>query len=370
MPAPLTAPRRLLLTADAVGGVWTYALDLARGLVPYGTRVTLAVLGPAPTPAQRAAAARIPGLALVETGLPLDWVTDDPDDVERAGVALGRLARAHDVDLVQVNSAPLAATGDFGAPLVVACHSCVATWWHTVRGDAPAPDVVRWRTAYAAAALARADLAIAPTHAFAAATQRTYGLPQAPVVVHNGRSIALGPLATGALPRAVFTAGRLWDDAKNVATLDRVAARLAEPVVAAGPLAGPQGHPVRFERLHCTGALCADDVALRLARRPVFVSLARYEPFGLAVLEAAQAGCPLVLADIPTFRELWDGAALFVSPDDDTAAAAALQALLADEGLRRHLGTRARARARRYTLAGMVRGTLAAWAARTPEPVA
>ena len=40
---------------------------------------------------------------------------------------------------------------------------------------------------------------------------------------------------------------------------------------------------------------------------------ALYEPFGLAVLEAAQAGCALVLSDIPTFRELWDGAALFVA---------------------------------------------------------
>ena len=46
---------------------------------------------------------------------------------------------------------------------------------------------------------------------------------------------------------------------------------------------------------------------------------ARYEPFGLAVLEAAQAGCALVLSDIPTFRELWNGAAQFVPPGDDAA---------------------------------------------------
>ena len=41
--------------------------------------------------------------------------------------------------------------------------------------------------------------------------------------------------------------------------------------------------------------------------------MARYEPFGLAVLEAAQAGMRLVLSDIPSFRELWDGAATFVA---------------------------------------------------------
>ena len=34
------------------------------------------------------------------------------------------------------------------------------------------------------------------------------------------------------------------------------------------------------------------------------------------MLEAASAGCPLILGDIPTFRELWDGAAVFVAPDD------------------------------------------------------
>jgi hypothetical protein len=46
-------------------------------------------------------------------------------------------------------------------------------------------------------------------------------------------------------------------------------------------------------------------------RSPVGPSV---EPFGLAVLEAAQAGCPLVLSDLPGFRELWDGAALFRRP--------------------------------------------------------
>ena len=60
-------------------------------------------------------------------------------------------------------------------------------------------------------------------------------------------------------------------------------------------------------------------ISEQLGARPIFVSVARYEPFGLAVLEAAQAGCALVLSDIPTFRELWGGAALFVPANDDRA---------------------------------------------------
>ena len=33
---------------------------------------------------------------------------------------------------------------------------------------------------------------------------------------------------------------------------------------------------------------------------------ARYEPFGLSILEAALSGCALVLGDLPSLRELWD----------------------------------------------------------------
>ena len=38
-------PRRLLMTTDAVGGVWTYALDLAHDLTKVGVTVSLAVVG-------------------------------------------------------------------------------------------------------------------------------------------------------------------------------------------------------------------------------------------------------------------------------------------------------------------------------------
>lgn len=360
-PREASVPRRFFTTADAVGGVWTYVLDLARGLAPHGVRTVVAVLGPEPSPAQRAAAREVPGLELVPTGLPLDWVTNDPDDVERAGVELARLARVHRAELVQVNSAPLAATGAFEAPLVVACHSCVATWWQAVHGDAPPPGYIAWRTAFAASAFARADVLVAPSAAFAEATATTYGLATPPTVVRNGRMIMLGPIARGGLPRQVFTAGRLWDEAKNVATLDRAALHVDAPITAAGPLTGPLGDTASFTHLACPGSLGPTEIATRLAQRPVFVSLARYEPFGLSVLEAAQAGCALVLADIPTFRELWDDAALFVPPDDERAVADVLNGLLGCDALRAALGTRARTRARRFTVSAMVGATLRAW---------
>jgi glycosyltransferase involved in cell wall biosynthesis len=99
-------------------------------------------------------------------------------------------------------------------------------------------------------------------------------------------------------------------------------------------------------------------VADWLAARPVFVSAALYEPFGLAVLEAAQAGCPLVLSDIPTFRELWEGAALFMPPLDEVAIAGAVEGLLADSGAAARLGEAARSRADDYTAEAMTAGLL------------
>jgi glycosyltransferase involved in cell wall biosynthesis len=106
----------------------------------------------------------------------------------------------------------------------------------------------------------------------------------------------------------------------------------------------------------------------------VFASVALYEPFGLAVLEAAQAGCPLVLSDIPTFRELWDGAAVFVGSDDDAAIAAALEGLLRDPEERARAGAAARERAGRYTVGAMTAGVLGVYrdllAARTARVLA
>jgi glycosyltransferase involved in cell wall biosynthesis len=92
-----------------------------------------------------------------------------------------------------------------------------------------------------------------------------------------------------------------------------------------------------------------------LAARPVFVSAATFEPFGLAVLEAAAAGCALVLSDIPTFRELWDGAAMFAPPGDAMAFEGAVHALLANAPLRERMGAAAASRALRYTPAATAR---------------
>jgi glycosyltransferase involved in cell wall biosynthesis len=104
------------------------------------------------------------------------------------------------------------------------------------------------------------------------------------------------------------------------------------------------------------GRLARHDVRALLARAAVFVSPARYEPFGLGILEAARSGCALVLGDVPSLREVWGEAAVFAAPDDDEAVAAALRLVAGDAELRLELAERARRRAARYTVEAMAAG--------------
>ncbi|HEY0627137.1 MAG TPA: glycosyltransferase family 4 protein [Allosphingosinicella sp.] len=337
---------RILLTADAVGGVWQYSLDLARGLSVQGIESIVAVLGPSPSKAQLKAASGIEGLTLVDTGLPLDWLARTRTSVRTAGEKIAKLAAGHNVDLVQLNAPALAAEARFGVPVVAVAHSCLATWWAAVKGNDIDP-VYKWRSDLAGEGLRKADLVVAPSAAFAEATRLAHQLEKAPVTVHNGRSPL--PLPRVAPHDFAFTAGRLWDKGKNAATLDRVAARLAIPFYAAGPERGPNGDSIELLNARPLGNLGERELARRLAAKPVFVSAAIYEPFGLAALEAANAGCPLILSDIPTFRELWEGPATFVDPMDHEGYARAVSEIIGDEPLRASLGKAAKERASRYT---------------------
>jgi glycosyltransferase involved in cell wall biosynthesis len=361
-----SATRHVLMTADAVGGVWTYALDLAEGFAEHGVRVTLAVLGPAPSAEQRAQAEAIRGLVLVETDLELDWTAPTPEALAAAAEGLQALVRDSDADLVHLNSPALAAGQVFERPVVSVAHSCLATWWGGVR-QTQMPEDFRWRAQRHWQGLLASDAVIAPSAAFAEDTARTYETPR-PFVVHNGRRAP----ARFAWPkqRTVCTAGRLWDDGKNIAVLDAAAARIDAPLLAAGSLEGPNGERRRLDHAQALGSLPAGTVRRTFAQARIFASAALYEPFGLTVLEAAQARCALVLSDIPTFRELWDGAALFAPARDAGTFAEAIQTLLDDPDQTDRLARAAAERASRYSVSAMVRGVLDVYGALRPQGLA
>jgi len=354
---------RLMLVTDAVGGVWTYSLDLARALREWDVEAFLVATGPSPSAEQRAEAS---GFELIDTGFPLDWTAKRPDLIRRAGCGLAELAAKEGADLVQVNSAALLADCEFDRPVIAVQHSCVASWWATVKGT-PLPADFRWRRDLIECGFNRAAAAVAPSAAFAALTARTYALTRPVHAVHNGRR-ALS-MKRRPMEDYVFTAGRLWDEGKNVQTVDEAAARLSVPVEAAGPLQGPNGATVSFDKLICLGELPPAGIAERLAARPIFASAAVYEPFGLSVLEAAQAGCALVLSDIPSFRELWSGCATFVPASDASAFSDAIEELLSSPGRRTDLGVAARMHALRYTPDLMARRMVQIYEHLLPEPL-
>ena len=352
----MSAPEslRIVMTADAVGGVWQYATDLCAELADAGHRPVLALLGPSPTPAQREAAASISGLELVETGLPLDWLCPGPQPAREAAAALARLARELAADLVHCNSPSLAGAASFDVPVVAVAHGCVATWWQAARGE-PLAEEFRWHRELTRRGLIAADAVVAPSASYAAIVQRVYGTRRAPIAVHNGRRCRPAAIAGGPTLRAALTVGRLWDEVKNARLMDAIAGRLEVPFLAAGALRGPHGEEFSSAHLHALGQVDDAGLATLLALRPVFVSAATFEPFGLAVLEAAAAGCPLVLSDIPTFRELWDGAALFADPHDGDAFVRLLAPLIDNPARRRELGSAAASRAARFTPAAAAR---------------
>lgn len=344
-PAP-----RLLMTTDAVGGIWRYSVDLAAGLAASGVQTVLAVLGPSASPPQRAEAEAVPALRLVDTGLPLDWTAATLSELTQASERLAALAALAGVGSVHLHAPALVGAARWPAPVVAVAHSCVATWWRAVRGG-PMPDDLAWRSAATQAGLLAAQGVIAPTVAHARATEAAYG-PMPMQVVHNGSRARPVP----ARPRrpAVLTAGRLWDAGKAAGWLDRAAPGLDVPVLAAGPTRSPEESEVRFDNLQLLGTLVPDALAAERAGATVFASMACYEPFGLAVLEAAQSGMALVLSDTPGFRELWNGAAVFVA--DEAGLLPALREALATPG---PWAARAQERARRYTVEAMAAGTLA-----------
>jgi glycogen synthase len=104
------------------------------------------------------------------------------------------------------------------------------------------------------------------------------------------------------------------------------------------------------------GALAPEELARQFARAAIYALPARYEPFGFSALEAALAGCALVLGDIPSLREIWRDSAVFIAPDEAEKIAAALTKLIADASLRGDLSRRARKLAVSYSAERMAQG--------------
>jgi glycogen synthase len=343
----VNGPRRVLMTADTVGGVWAYAVELAAGLGRCGVRVDLATLGEEPSRSQLREVSRLKTVRLYPSRFRLEWMRDSWADVQTAGDWLLDLERELRPDVVHLNQYAFGSL-PFRAPRLVVGHSCVYSWWHAVHGCDPPAEWATYRS-LVGRGLAGADLVVAPTDAMLAELERHYRPRPRPVrpprVIPNGRDGTRFRPAASKEP-FVLSVGRLWDQAKNLRALDEAAAGLPWKVKVAGSPEHPDGGDDATARhVRLLGRIPGDEIASWFARASIYALPARYEPFGLSVLEAAYAGCALVLGDVPSLRESWQGVARFVDPDDPEALRRTLRELIDDEHERRERSARARARA-------------------------
>src|SRR6185295_15851530 len=159
----------------------------------------------------------------------------------------------------------------------------------------------------------------------------------------------------------VFAIGRLGDEAKNLEALERAAPNLPWPVFVAGENHHPDGSEARPHHTRLLGLLSQRALAAWLGRAAIYCLPARYDPFGVSVLEAALSGCALVLGDVPSLREIWRHPAVLVPPNDPEALEDALRRLIADPDRRSSLAAGSRARALQLTADRMVEAYLAAY---------
>jgi glycosyltransferase involved in cell wall biosynthesis len=351
------------MTADTVGGVWTYALELCQALAGDGVRVELATLGAPLSPAQWKEARAVPGLTLHESGYQLEWMDEPWEDVRASGEWLLGLEARLAPDVIHLNGYCHGAL-PWRTPVLMVAHSCVLSWWEAVKGESAPPRYAHYHQAVARG-LRAVEQVVAPSVAMLAAAERHYGPFRSTRVIPNARRAESFP--PGPKEPFVLAAGRLWDEAKNLAALEAVAPRLPFPVRVAGETQHPGGSSdARARQVQPLGRLTPEELAGWMARAAVYALPARYEPFGLSVLEAALAGCALVLGDIPSLREVWGEAARFVHPDDRDGLARTLTELMAAPSERERLAALSRARALTFTPRRMAEAYLELYAALRP----
>jgi glycosyltransferase involved in cell wall biosynthesis len=225
----------------------------------------------------------------------------------------------------------------------------------------------------------RASRVIAITEALRRFCVDRVGLPAAKVeVVHYGLDALPAPWGKDAevpVPegaRVLLCVGRLAEQ-KGVDVAVRALARIRkrEPAVVLVVL-GEGPDRTRLEGLAGEGVYLpgrVGDVASWYRRAEVLVHPARWEGFGLALLEAMLAAKPVVATRVSSAPEIVaDGeTGLLVAPDEPTALAEAVLALLADPARAAAMGEAGLARARNeFSVAKMAERTAAVYGAILP----
>lgn len=340
---------KILMTTDTLGGVWTYTLELCKILGVYGVEVHLASLGALPSPGQDKEVSSLENVSLYRSDFKLEWMQDCAEDLIEMRKWIYSLYREIQPTLVHFNNfVPLNFNG---TPIITVFHSCVQTWWESVKSKSAPAEWENYKQ-HVKNSLNVSNLVISPSCALLRQAMEIYEFSSKTKVIHNGRELKFSEEINK--EKIIFAMGRIWDEAKNLEILSAVAKNLAWPVYIAGDNKDPHtGKELQIENVHFVGQLSSSEVKEYLQRASIFVSPAKYEPFGLSILEAAKAGCALAISNIDTLQELWCGAATFFDPGNKDEIQNKLLQLIEDENKREELAAKAEKRAASYDLQKM-----------------
>jgi len=239
-------------------------------------------------------------------------------------------------------------------PRIVVAHSDVLSWAEACRADGlPRSGWLDRYCELVAEGLRAADAVAVPTHWMLNALATNFRLPHERRVIPNGRTLPQIEPATRKMQ--AVTAGRLWDEAKDLRMLEDIDSPM--PLIVAGET------EYEFARLQLGGGeakllgLLNESQLLALFRESaIYICTSRYEPFGLAPLEAALCGCAVLANDIPSLREVWGDAALYFSGAESLSEW--LRRLNDHSGLLTDAQVRAMNRAREFNAERMAEGYL------------
>jgi glycosyltransferase involved in cell wall biosynthesis len=310
---------RVLLTTDTIGGVWTFTRELTTELLQAGHSVGLVSFGRAPSREQSAWSAAIgaqygSSFRYEASNAPLEWMNPNENAYAEGEICLRRIADEFCPDLLHSNQFCFGRM-PVPVPRLITAHSDVLSWGAACRPDGFAPS--QWLTNYCdmvEQGLRAADAVATPTRWMLDALGQYFSLPPQTHVILNGRTLPHSSVDGERALHAV-SAGRLWDEAKNLAMLAEV--RSEVPIFVAGDgqhqaATAPRnmGSAVQL------GLLEEDDLLALFRVSSMYIAASIYEPFGLAPLEAALCGCAILANDIPSLREVWGDAALYFENAD------------------------------------------------------
>ncbi|RPI66064.1 MAG: glycosyltransferase, partial [Ignavibacteriales bacterium] len=293
--------KKILMTTDNLGGIWTYTMELLSEIDKKGIKTALAIMGAPLSANQKKQLSAFKNIKVYFGDFKLEWMEDPWEDIDEAGEWLLNIRDEFHPDIIHLSCFSFASL-NWGVPVVTVAHSDVISWWRAVIKH-PHPKRLNEYFKRVQYGLENSTAVVAPSKSMMKNINEIYGSFKNEKVIYNGRCKPKSSIRIK--EKMIFSLGKLWDTAKNISVIVNAAPMLKWKVRIAGNLLNQVAEEFSIHgNVDYVGNLTPEKVFENLDRASVFVLPAKYEPFGLSPLEAGLCGCALVLGDIDSFREI------------------------------------------------------------------